>query len=59
MDRAKKSIAINYINKLSAIESIKLPSNLFDNSSHSWNQFAIRIMDNSFGKFKTYFRGCS
>ena len=45
----RKSIAINYINKLSTIESIKLPSNTFiDNSSHSWNQFAIRIMDNSF-----------
>jgi len=45
----RKAIAINYINKLSTIESIKLPSNtLIDNSSHSWNQFAIRIMDNSF-----------
>ena len=47
----RKAIAINYINKLSTIESIKLPSNtLIDNSSHSWNQFAIRIMDNSFVK---------
>ena len=45
----RKIIAINYINKLSTIESIKLPSNtLINNSSHSWNQFAIRIMDNSF-----------
>ena len=45
----RKAIAINYINKLSTIESIKLPSNTFiNNSSHSWNQFAIRIMDNSF-----------
>ncbi|WP_413389780.1 DegT/DnrJ/EryC1/StrS family aminotransferase [Prochlorococcus marinus] len=45
----RKSIAINYINKLSTIESIKLPSNtLINNSVHSWNQFAIRIMDNSF-----------
>ena len=45
----RKSIAINYINKLSTIESIKLPSNtLINNSGHSWNQFAIRIMDNSF-----------
>ncbi len=45
----RKVIAINYINKLSTIESIKLPSNtLIDNSSHSWNQFVIRIMDNSF-----------
>ena len=31
------------------IEGIKLPSNtLIDNSCHSWNQFVIRIMDNSF-----------
>jgi len=45
----RKSIAINYINKLSTIESIKLPSNtLINNSGHSWNQFVIRIMDNSF-----------
>ena len=45
----RKAIAINYINKLSTIESIKLPSNTFiNNSGHSWNQFAIRIMDNSF-----------
>jgi len=45
----RKSIAINYINKLSTIESIKLPSNtLINNSGHSWNQFLIRIMDNSF-----------
>jgi len=51
MDRAKESIAINYINKLSTIESIELPSNtLINNSSHSWNQFVIRIMDNSFVK---------
>ena len=47
----RKAIAINYINKLSTIESIKLPSNtLIDNSSHSWNQFVIRVMDNSFVK---------
>ncbi len=47
----RKTIAINYINKLSTIESIKLPSNtLMNNSGHSWNQFAIRIMDNSFVK---------
>ena len=47
----RKAIAINYINKLSTIESIKLPSNtLINNSGHSWNQFAIRIMDNSFVK---------
>jgi len=47
----RKAIAINYINKLSNIDSIKLPSNtLINNSGHSWNQFAIRIMDNSFVK---------
>ena len=47
----RKLIAINYITKLSTIESIKLPSNtLINNSGHSWNQFAIRIMDNSFVK---------
>ncbi len=45
----RKEIAINYINKLSMIEGIKLPSNtLINNSGHSWNQFVIRIMDNSF-----------
>jgi len=47
----RKAIAINYINKLSMIEGIKLPSNtLSNNSVHSWNQFVIRIMDNSFVK---------
>ncbi len=47
----RKVIAINYINKLSTIKSIKLPSNTFiNNSCHSWNQFAIRIIDNSFIK---------
>ena len=47
----RKEIAINYINKLSAIESIKLPSNILINTSgHSWNQFVIRIIDNSFVK---------
>ena len=36
---------------MSPINSIKLPSNTFtNNSGHSWNQFAIRIMDNSFVK---------
>ena len=45
----RKAIAINYINTLSTIDSIKLPSYTFNNnSSHSWNQFAIRIMDKSF-----------
>jgi len=47
----RKEIAINYINQLSAIDSIELPSNTFvNNSGHSWNQFVIRIMDNSFIK---------
>ena len=47
----RKAIAINYMNKLSMIEGIKLPSNtLINNSGHSWNQFVIRIMDNSFVK---------
>ena len=33
------------------LEEIKLPSNTFiNNSRHSWNQFVIRIMDNSFDK---------
>ena len=47
----RKAIAINYISQLSSIESIELPSdNLNNNSFHSWNQFVIRIMDNSFVK---------
>ena len=42
---------MNYISQLSSIESIELPSNnLSNNSFHSWNQFVIRIMDNSFVK---------
>ncbi|MBW3041342.1 DegT/DnrJ/EryC1/StrS family aminotransferase [Prochlorococcus marinus] len=45
----RKTIAINYINNLSMIEGIKLPSNtLINKSGHSWNQFVIRIIDNSF-----------
>ncbi len=47
----RRKIANNYINKLSVIESIELPSNrLTNNSGHSWNQFVIRILDNSFVK---------
>ena len=47
----RKAIAINYISQLSSIESIELPSNtLINKSGHSWNQFVIRIMDNSFVK---------
>ncbi len=49
----RKKIANNYINKLSVIEEIKLPSNtLIDNAEHSWNQFVIRIIDASFAKKK-------
>ena len=45
----RKEIAINYINKLSVVEAIRLPSNsLTSNSAHSWNQFVIRIIDNPF-----------
>ena len=45
----RKEIAINYRNNLSVIKSIRLPSNtLINNSGHSWNQFVIRIIDNSF-----------
>ena len=47
----RKKIANNYINNLSIIESIELPSNnLTNNSGHSWNQFVIRILDNPFLK---------
>ena len=47
----RKAIANNYISQLSSIESIELPSNnLSNNSFHSWNQFVIRVMDNSFVK---------
>ena len=45
----RKEIANNYINNLSFIESIKLPSTGKNNNvEHSWNQFVIRILDNSF-----------
>ncbi len=45
----RKEIALNYRNNLSFIKSIRLPSNnLTNNSVHSWNQFVIRIMDNTF-----------
>ncbi len=47
----RKEIAKNYIDNLSFIESIGLPSNrLGDKVDHSWNQFVIRIIDNSFVK---------
>tara|TARA_B100001029_G_scaffold152367_1_gene135375 strand:- start:260 stop:1438 length:1179 start_codon:yes stop_codon:yes gene_type:complete len=47
--KKRKVIANNYINKLSFLEAIRLPSNtLTNNSGHSWNQFVIRIIDNSF-----------
>ena len=49
----RKEIANNYINRLSGIEGIKLPSTgVTNNIGHSWNQFAIRILDNSFVKNK-------
>tara|TARA_B100000965_G_scaffold353526_1_gene329428 strand:- start:2003 stop:3172 length:1170 start_codon:yes stop_codon:yes gene_type:complete len=51
--KQRKEIANNYIKKLSVVESIKLPSNsLKKNVGHSWNQFVIRIMDDSFIKNK-------
>ena len=47
----RKKIANNYINNLSVIESIRLPSNPLSNiADHSWNQFVIRIIDNSFAE---------
>ena len=49
----RKEIANNYINNLSIVKAIKLPSNTFNNNvGHSWNQFVIRILDNSFEKNK-------
>ena len=51
--KQRKEIANNYINKLSFIESIKLPSNSINNKfGHSWNQFVIRILNDSFVKNK-------
>ena len=45
----RKEIATNYRNKLSFFKTIRLPSNnLTNKAGHSWNQFVIRIMDNSF-----------
>ena len=47
--KQRKEIANNYINNLSNVEAIKLPANSFNNNiGHSWNQFVIRILDNSF-----------
>jgi len=49
--RQRKEIANNYINNLSCVQSIILPSNILNkNVGHSWNQFVIRILDNSFVK---------
>ena len=49
--KKRKEIAKDYINRLSVIEAVKLPSNPFsDNVGHSWNQFVIRILDNSIVK---------
>ena len=51
--KQRKEIANNYINKLSFIESIKLPSHSINNNvGHSWNQFVIRILNDSFVKNK-------
>ena len=51
--KQRKELAINYINKLSSIESIKLPSTGSKNIvGHSWNQFVIRIVDNPFIEIK-------
>ena len=45
----RKRIAASYISNLSGMKAIKLPCNTLNNfSEHSWNQFVIRIMDNSF-----------
>ena len=47
--KQRKQIANNYIKHLSIIEDIKLPLTDFENNvGHSWNQFVIRILDNSF-----------
>ena len=51
--KQRQAIANNYINKLSIVESIELPlNNLNNHLGHSWNQFVIRILDNSFIKNK-------
>ena len=47
----RKEIANIYINELSGLEGIEIPCNiLIDNVGHSWNQFVIRILDDSFSK---------
>ena len=49
--KQRKEIANNYINNLSCVQAIKLPSNILNEKvGHSWNQFVIRILDNSFVK---------
>jgi len=49
----RKEIANNYINKLSVLEAIELPSTGITHlDGHSWNQFVIRILDDSFVKNK-------
>ncbi len=46
--KQRKQIASNYINHLSIIDAIKLPlTDSENNVGHSWNQFVIRILDNS------------
>ena len=49
----RREIANNYINHLSFIEAIELPLTVENNNiGHSWNQFVIRILDNSFTENK-------
>ena len=49
--KQRQEIANRYITKLSFLESIKLPANnITNNVGHSWNQFVIRIIENSFVK---------
>ena len=49
--KQRKELAINYISELSSIKSIKLPLTYsISDFGHSWNQFVIRIMDDSFAE---------
>ena len=53
--KKRTEIANYYINELSSVKAIKLPSNIsIDNTGHSWNQFVIRIIDDSLIKSKKY-----
>ena len=56
----RKELANNYINELSTIDSINLPGAVLNKDiGHSWNQFVIRILDNSFDNIKKYNSGIS